>query len=101
MGALPRREPRRPRKLSHANPTLSKLTKLHQLNKVPKQLASSLKPRLSLNETEAQTYGIGLKELWRIDPEKHKPGTVEHTVGWPADNRSLPPTSLSSYLPSM
>ena len=37
-------------------------------------------------DSEPQTYGIGLKELWRIDPAKHKPGTVEHTVGWPADN---------------
>jgi electron-transferring-flavoprotein dehydrogenase len=39
-------------------------------------------------ESEPQTYGIGLKELWRIDPAKHKPGTVEHTVGWPADNNT-------------
>jgi electron-transferring-flavoprotein dehydrogenase len=39
-------------------------------------------------ECEPQTYGIGLKEVWRVDPEKHKPGTVEHTVGWPADNNT-------------
>ena len=38
------------------------------------------------SECEPQTYGIGLKELWRVAPEKHKPGSVEHTVGWPADN---------------
>jgi len=38
------------------------------------------------SECEPQTYGIGLKELWRIDPAKHKPGSVEHTVGWPVDN---------------
>jgi len=38
------------------------------------------------SECEPQTYGIGLKELWRIDPAKHKPGTVEHTVGWPVDS---------------
>lgn len=30
-----------------------------------------------------QTYGIGIKELWEVQPEKHKPGTVVHTVGWP------------------
>ncbi len=30
-----------------------------------------------------QTYGIGLKELWEIDPDKHKEGLVLHTVGWP------------------
>ena len=40
------------------------------------------------DECEPQTYGIGLKERWRIDPAKHKPGTVEHTVGWPADNNT-------------
>lgn len=32
---------------------------------------------------EPQTYAIGLKELWEVEPSKHKPGTVEHTVGWP------------------
>lgn len=32
---------------------------------------------------EPQTYAIGLKELWEIEPSKHNPGTVEHTVGWP------------------
>ena len=37
-------------------------------------------------DCEPQTYGIGLKEVWRIDPAKHKPGAVEHSVGWPADN---------------
>jgi electron-transferring-flavoprotein dehydrogenase len=30
-----------------------------------------------------QVYGIGLKELWDIDPDKHKPGRVIHTQGWP------------------
>jgi len=32
---------------------------------------------------EPQTYGIGLKELWEIDPDKHRPGLVMHTAGWP------------------
>ena len=32
-----------------------------------------------------QTYGIGIKELWEIDPEKHHPGRVVHTIGWPMD----------------
>ncbi|KAH9474917.1 putative electron transfer flavoprotein-ubiquinone oxidoreductase, mitochondrial [Psilocybe cubensis] len=36
-------------------------------------------------EAEPQTYGIGLKEVWRVDPEKHKPGEVVHTLGWPLD----------------
>jgi electron-transferring-flavoprotein dehydrogenase len=39
-------------------------------------------------DVEPQTYGIGLKELWRISPEKHEPGRVEHTVGWPVDNNT-------------
>ncbi len=30
-----------------------------------------------------QIYGIGLKELWQVAPEKHIPGLIEHTVGWP------------------
>jgi electron-transferring-flavoprotein dehydrogenase len=29
------------------------------------------------------TYGIGIKELWEVDPAKHRPGYVEHTLGWP------------------
>jgi len=34
---------------------------------------------------EPQTYGIGLKELWEVDPALHQPGLIEHTVGWPFD----------------
>ena len=32
---------------------------------------------------DPQSYGIGIKELWEIDPAKHKPGLVVHTAGWP------------------
>jgi electron-transferring-flavoprotein dehydrogenase len=35
---------------------------------------------------EPQVYGIGLKELWDIDPKKHVPGRVIHTQGWPLDD---------------
>ncbi len=35
---------------------------------------------------EPQKYGIGLKELWQVKPEHHKPGLVQHTLGWPLDN---------------
>jgi electron-transferring-flavoprotein dehydrogenase len=35
---------------------------------------------------DPQTYGIGIKELWEIDPSKHQPGLVIHTAGWPLDN---------------
>ena len=32
---------------------------------------------------EPQKYGLGMKEIWEIDPEKHRPGSVTHTMGWP------------------
>lgn len=35
--------------------------------------------------SEPQVYGLGIKELWDIDPEKHVPGRVIHTQGWPLD----------------
>ena len=35
---------------------------------------------------EPPKFGIGLKELWEVRPENHKPGLVEHTVGWPLSN---------------
>jgi electron-transferring-flavoprotein dehydrogenase len=35
---------------------------------------------------EPQKFGIGLKELWQVAPEKHKPGLVQHSFGWPLDN---------------
>jgi len=34
-------------------------------------------------DSEPQKYGIGMKELWEIDPAKHKEGRVTHTMGWP------------------
>lgn len=35
---------------------------------------------------DPQSYGIGIKELWEIDPKHHKPGLVVHTTGWPMFN---------------
>ena len=35
------------------------------------------------NACDPQTYGIGIKELWEVAPEKHKAGSVTHTAGWP------------------
>ena len=35
---------------------------------------------------DPQTYAIGIKELWEIDPAKHQPGLVMHTAGWPLDS---------------
>ena len=50
-----------------------------------KQLISKFK----LDEgRDPQTYGIGIKELWEIDPKRHQPGFVLHTAGWPMDNNT-------------
>jgi electron-transferring-flavoprotein dehydrogenase len=38
------------------------------------------------NGKDPQTYAIGIKELWEIDPARHKPGLVIHTAGWPLEN---------------
>jgi len=35
---------------------------------------------------DPQKFGIGLKELWELPKDKHKPGLVMHTMGWPLDN---------------
>ncbi|CAO1618990.1 unnamed protein product [Sympodiomycopsis kandeliae] len=51
-------------------------------------LAQDLIRDLKLREqvgAEPQTYGLGVKEVWRIKPEKHQPGLVTHTLGWPLD----------------
>ena len=37
---------------------------------------------------DSQTYALGIKELWEIDPEKHHPGRVIHTIGWPVDTKT-------------
>ncbi|MCH8110365.1 MAG: electron transfer flavoprotein-ubiquinone oxidoreductase [Proteobacteria bacterium] len=39
-------------------------------------------------KSDPQTYGIGLKELWQVAPEKHQPGLVMHTAGWPLDSKT-------------
>ena len=39
-------------------------------------------------EADPQHYGIGFKEVWEIDPDKHREGLVVHTVGWPLDNHT-------------
>ena len=37
---------------------------------------------------DPQAYGIGIKELWQIDPARHEPGLVVHAAGWPLDDRT-------------
>ena len=47
-------------------------------------LGRQLAQQFQLNkDADPQVYGIGIKELWEIDPAKHKPGLVIHTAGWP------------------
>ena len=49
-------------------------------------LGKQLEAKFDLRKgADPQVYGIGLKELWEIPPEKHKPGLVVHTAGWPLD----------------
>jgi len=53
------------------------------------QLSKQLMKHFNLNESnEEQIYGIGMKELWQVQPEKHMPGVVDHTVGWPLPDSS-------------
>ncbi|OIQ30178.1 MAG: electron transfer flavoprotein-ubiquinone oxidoreductase [Alphaproteobacteria bacterium MedPE-SWcel] len=37
---------------------------------------------------EVQKYGVGMKEIWEIDPAKHKEGSVTHTMGWPLNSNA-------------
>lgn len=49
-------------------------------------LAKTLISRFDLaRNAEPQKYGIGLKELWEVSPELHRPGLVQHSFGWPLD----------------
>lgn len=50
-------------------------------------LTKQLIQKYDLREnSNPQTYGLGIKEVWEIDPDKHKEGLVVHSVGWPMDN---------------
>lgn len=50
-------------------------------------LTKQLLERYRLSDgAEPQKYGIGLKELWQVAPDKHEPGLVQHSFGWPLDN---------------
>ncbi|KAL0075002.1 hypothetical protein J3Q64DRAFT_1776252 [Phycomyces blakesleeanus] len=39
-------------------------------------------------DCQPQKYGIGIKEVWEVEPEKHRPGSVTHTIGWPVDYKT-------------
>ncbi|WP_394060798.1 electron transfer flavoprotein-ubiquinone oxidoreductase [Alcaligenes sp. WGS1538] len=50
-------------------------------------LGRELIARYKLDEgRNAQSYGIGIKELWEVDPSQARPGLVMHTAGWPLDS---------------
>jgi electron-transferring-flavoprotein dehydrogenase len=50
-------------------------------------LGKQLMTKYDLNKgKDPQSYAIGIKELWEIDPKMHKPGLVVHTAGWPLQN---------------
>jgi electron-transferring-flavoprotein dehydrogenase len=52
-------------------------------------LSKMLIKKLGLDaESGPQKFGIGLKELWEVPAEKHKPGLVQHTMGWPLDDKT-------------
>ncbi|OZY85540.1 electron transfer flavoprotein-ubiquinone oxidoreductase [Cellvibrio mixtus] len=52
-------------------------------------LTKSLEKKFNLRATaEPQKYGLGFKEVWRIDSRQHREGTVLHTQGWPLDNHT-------------
>ena len=52
-------------------------------------LGKELKEKFALGQNaEAQTHGIGIKELWEVDPAKHRQGQVTHTAGWPLDSNT-------------
>ncbi len=53
------------------------------------QLGRQLIAKFKLDEgRDPQAYGIGIKELWEVDPSKSRPGMVLHTAGWPLDSQT-------------
>ena len=52
-------------------------------------LTKTLMQRFQLGDgVQPQAYGIGIKELWEVEPDRHHPGRVVHTVGWPMDRKT-------------
>ena len=48
-------------------------------------LGKQLIARFNLAASQPQKFGIGLKELWQVQPDKHRKGKVQHSFGWPLD----------------
>jgi electron-transferring-flavoprotein dehydrogenase len=61
-------------------------------------LAKELIAKFGLDKNcEPQKFGIGFKELWEVRPEKHQPGLVQHSFGWPLGNSTGGGTFLYHY----
>ena len=65
-------------------------------------LAKELMAKFGLEQgRQPQKYGLGLKELWEVRPEAHRPGLVQHTLGWPLDDRTGGGSFLYHYGPNL
>ncbi|QZO07661.1 electron transfer flavoprotein-ubiquinone oxidoreductase [Agrobacterium vitis] len=52
-------------------------------------LAKQLIAKFDLSrDSDVQKFGLGIKELWQVKPEHHKPGLVQHSFGWPLDMKT-------------
>ncbi|GAA6038148.1 hypothetical protein JCM8097_005759 [Rhodosporidiobolus ruineniae] len=52
-------------------------------------LSKQVQSRFKLREgKDPQTYGLGVKEVWKVKKEKHSPGKIQHTLGWPLNNET-------------
>ncbi|MEO7917318.1 MAG: NAD(P)/FAD-dependent oxidoreductase, partial [Dokdonella sp.] len=62
------------------------------------QLGRELISRYKLDaDSDPQSYGIGIKEVWEIEPDKHQPGLVIHSAGWPLDSSTYGGSFLYHY----
>ena len=64
---------------------------LHHLRRRLPRLADQAADRAlqpARDRSSRRSFGIGIKELWEVDPARHKPGLVVHTVGWPMDRNT-------------
>ena len=52
-------------------------------------LTKQLVSKKHLDNINPQSYGIGIKELWDVQPGKIKPGFVAHTLGWPVSTKCM------------
>jgi electron-transferring-flavoprotein dehydrogenase len=65
-------------------------------------LSKQLIQRFNLRDGhDPQTYAIGIKELWEIPAANHKPGLIEHTIGWPLDANTYGGSFLYHFGPNL